>query len=259
MPFPLRRLIPLIGLILLASCSTLKNDPTRDWSAERFYNEGMAAINSKNYSGAIKNFETLDARYPYGLYAEQAQLEVAYAYYKDNQMPAAIDAANRFIRLHPTFPHVDYAYYLKGLANFDAQHSIFARLFTDTDMTDRDTKGMLDAYDAFRELVQRFPNSRYASDSRKRMTYLINFLAKSEINIARFYLRRGAYVAAVNRSKYVIDRYQRTASVEDALGIQAMAYKKMGMLRLMDDTLRVLEKNFPNSRYIGQVKALAAG
>jgi len=254
----LRRVITLIALALLAGCSTVKLDPTQNWSAERFYTEGKAALDRKDYSAAIKNFETLEARYPYGSYAEQAQLEVAYAYYKDNQMASAIDSANRFIRLHPTYPHVDYAYYLKGLANFYEEHGFFGRLFTDKNMTDRDTKGMLDAYDAFRALVERFPNSRYADDSRKRMTYLINFLAKSEINIAQFYFARGAYVAAANRAKYVIDHYQRTQSIEDALGIQAMAYKKMGMPRLMNDTLRVLEKNFPNSRYIGQVKALSA-
>ena len=256
---PVRRIFAVLALVLVGACSTLKTDPTANWSAERFYREGKAALDRKTYNTAIKDFETLEARYPYGIYAEQAQLDVAYAYYKDNQMPSAVDAANRFIRLHPTYPHVDYAYYLKGLANFNRHQSIFASLFADEDMTARDTKDMRDSYETFRELVERFPNSRYAPDSRKRMAYLINFLAKSEINIARFYFKRRAYVAAVNRAKYVIDHYQRTQSVEDALGIQAMAYKKMGMEELMNDSLRVLEKNFPNSRYIGQVKALSAG
>ncbi len=240
-------------LLLLAGCAGLDKDPTKDWSVERLYTEAKTALKEGNYTTAIKHFETLEARYPYGPYAEQAQLEVAYAYYKDQEMASAIAAADRFIRMHPTHAHVDYAYYLKGLANFNDQPNALERLFTDQDQSLRDPRGMRDAYDAFRELVERFPNSRYADDGRNRMVYLVNFLAKSEINVARFYYGRRAYVATVNRTKYVIERYQRTPSVEDALGLQALAYQKMGMDGLMTDTLRVLEKNFPNSRYIKEV------
>jgi outer membrane protein assembly factor BamD len=240
-------------LLLLTGCAGLDQDPTKDWTAERFYTEAKTALKDANYTTAIKHFETLEARYPYGPYAEQAQLEVAYAYYKDQEMASAIAAANRFIRLHPTHAHVDYAYYLKGLANFNDQANFLERFFTDQDLSDRDPHGMREAYDAFRELVERFPRSRYAEDSRNRMVYLVNFLAKSEINVARFYYSRRAYVAVVNRTKYVIERYQRTPAVEDALGLQAMAYMKMGMEGLKTDTLRVLEKNFPNSRYLKEV------
>lgn len=240
-------------LLFLAGCAGLDKDPTKDWSVERFYTEAKTALKEGNYTTAIKHFETLEARYPYGPYAEQAQLEVAYAYYKDQEMASAIAAADRFIRMHPTHAHVDYAYYLKGLANFNDQPNAFERFFTNQDLSVRDPRGMRDAYDAFHELVQRFPNSRYAEDSRNRMVYLVNFLAKSEINVARFYYSHRAYVATVNRTKYVIERYQRTPSVEDALGLQAMAYQKMGMESLKTDTLRVLEKNFPNSRYIKEV------
>lgn len=242
-------------LLLLAGCAGLDKDPTKDWSAERFYTEGKKALKDGNYTTAIKHFETLEARYPYGPYAEQAQLEVAYAYYKDQEMASAIAAANRFIRMHPTHAHVDYAYYLKGVANFNDQPNAFEHFFTKKDLSERDPRGMRDAYDAFRELVERYPQSRYAEDARNRMVYLVNFLAKSEINIARFYYSRRAYVATVNRTKYVIERFQRTPSVEDALGLQALAYQKMGMEGLMADTLRVLEKNFPNSRYLKEVKS----
>lgn len=240
-------------LLLLAGCAGVDQDPTKDWSVEHFYTEAKTALKDGNYATAVKHFETLEARYPYGPYAEQAQLEVAYAYYKDQELASAIAAANRFIRMHPTHAHADYAYYLKGLANFNDQPNALERFFTDQDLSERDPRGMRDAYDAFRELVERFPQSRYAEDARNRMVYLVNFLAKSEINVARFYYDRRAYVATVNRAKYVIERYQRTPSVEDALGLQALAYKKMGMEGLMTDTLRVLEKNFPNSRYIKEV------
>ena len=245
----------LVVLLLLASCAGLELDPTKNWTAEQFYTEGKTALKQGNYDTAIKHFETLEARYPYGPYAEQAQLEVAYAYYKDIEMASAIAAANRFIRQHPTHAHVDYAYYLKGRANFDDQPNIVERLFTDQNVSDRDPRGMREAYDAFRELVEHFPASRYAEDSRNRMAHLVNFLAKGEINVARFYYARGAYVATVNRTKYVIERYQRTPSIEDALGLQAMAYKKMGMESLRADTVRVLEKNFPGSRYLKELSS----
>ena len=240
-------------LLLLTACAGLETDPTKDWTAERFYTEGKTELKQSNYETAIKHFETLEARYPYGPYAEQAQLEVAYAYYKDAEMASAIAAANRFIRQHPTHAHVDYAYYLKGLANFDDQPNFLERFFTGQNLSDRDPRGMREAYDAFRELVEHFPRSRYAEDSRNRMAHLVNFLAKNEINVARFYYSRGAYVATVNRAKYVIERYQRTPSIEDALGLQAMAYKKMGMEGLMADTVRVLKQNFSGSHYLKEL------
>ncbi|MHB8346778.1 MAG: outer membrane protein assembly factor BamD [Acidiferrobacterales bacterium] len=255
----LRRIIALVVLALLAGCSTLKKPGDSAGSPEHFYNEGLSALNSGAYNRAIKNFQILDARYPYGAYAEQAQIDIAYAYYKNNHPNEAIDAADRFIRLHPTYQYVDYAYYLKGLANFHFKHSTLSRMFAGNDVADRDTKRLANAYDSFRVVVNRFPGSRYAADSRKRMAYLLNLMARSELNIARFYLKRGAYVAAANRAKYVIDHYQRTPAVEEALGIQAEAYKRMGMIRLADDTLRVLQLNFPGSPYIGRIKALPAG
>ncbi len=239
--------------LLLAGCAgTL--DPTKDWSAERFYTEGKDALASKNYAAAIKHFETLEARYPYGPYAEQAQLEIAYAYYKDEEPASAIASADRFIRSHPTHPHVDYAYYLKGLASYNEQPTFLDRLVGKYDLSDRDPKAAREAFEAFRELVTRFPTSKYAKDATRRMHRLMQALAQNEIHVASYYFSRAAYVAAVNRCKYVIEHYQLTPAIEDALGIQVKAYKMMGLDQLANDTLRVLEQNFPHSRYIEELK-----
>ncbi|OGI43883.1 MAG: outer membrane protein assembly factor BamD [Candidatus Muproteobacteria bacterium RBG_16_64_11] len=245
-------------LLLAAGCASTQEDPTKSWSAQRLYSEGKEALTKGNYANAIKFFESLEARYPYGAYSEQAQLEVAYAYYKDQEMASAVAAADRFIRLHPTHKNVDYAFYLKGLASIDEERNFLEAFLTDIDLSDRDPKALRAAYDTFRELVQRFPNSKYAEDSRLRMAYLVNSLAQGEIHAAKFYFERGAYVASVNRCKEVIERYQGTAAIEDALGIQAKAYKKMGLDQLMEDSLRVLQTNFPNSKYLKEVAALSA-
>lgn len=254
----IRAILLVAALLFAAGCSTTPDDPTKNWSAQRLYDEGKQALTSGEYASAIKHFETLEARYPYGAYSEQAQLEVAYAYYKDQEMASAISAAERFIRLHPTHPNADYAYYLKGLASIDEERNFLEAYLTDIDLSDRDPKALRMAYDTFRELLRRFPNSKYADDSRVRMAYLVNALAQGEIHVANYYFQRGAYVASVNRCKEVIERYQGTTAVEDALGIQAKAYKKMGLEQLMNDSLRVLEANFPNSKYHKEVATLSA-
>ena len=203
----------------------------------------------------IEYFEGLEARYPYGRYSEQAQLEIAYAYYRDNEPELAIQACDRFIRLHPTHPHVAYAYYLKGIINVREEKGINTLLKArGTKALDRDAKAAHDAYLAFSEVVDRFPNSQYARDAALRMAYLNNSLAKYEVEVARYYLDQDAYVAAANRCKYVIDNYQVSPAVEDALGIQALAYKAMGFKTLMADTVRVLQTNFPNSNYLAEIK-----
>ncbi len=253
----MRRLFVYLCLLpFLAGCASIV-DPTKDWSAERFYTEGKKALEKKNYATAIKHFETLEARYPYGPYAEQAELEMAYAYYKDSEPASAIAGADRFIRMHPTHPNVDYAYYLKGLASYDEQPTFLDRMMGKHDISDRDPKAVREAFDAFRELVTRFPNSKYADDAGRRMYNLMNALAQNEIHVAKYYFSRAAYVAAVNRCKYVIEHYQRATALEDALGIQVKAYKMMGLNQLANDSLRVLEQNFPQSRYIQEIKNLA--
>jgi outer membrane protein assembly factor BamD len=256
----MRRLIgPLSGLfflLLMAGCAGITEDPTKDWSPEKFYTEAKEKVTEGDYETGIKYFETLEARYPYGRYAEQAQLEIAYANYKYEEPALAIAAADRFIRLHPTHPNVDYAYYLKGLVNFHGERGFVNWLFgSKDDLSDRDPKGALEAYNAFNEVVQRFPKSRYAEDSRQRMAYLFETQAKYETLVARFYYERTAYVAAVNRAKYTLENYPRTPSTEDALGIMALSYKAMGLDDLLKDTLRILRRNFPQSRYIAEAGA----
>jgi outer membrane protein assembly factor BamD len=243
---------------LLSGCGA-NLDPTKDWGPDRFYQEAKVKLTDGDYEGAIKLFEQLEARYPYGQYAEQSQLEVAYAYYKYDEPALALAAAERFIRLHPTHPSVDYAYYLKGIVNFSGERSLINWLFgAKEDPMEHDPKALRDAYEAFRELVERFPRSRYAGDARARMAYLFDAQARYEVHVARFYFERGAYHAAVNRSRQTLESYPRTPATEDALGVQAMSYKMLGLTRLMDDTLRVLKLNFPQSRYFAEVEALKA-
>ncbi|HRH80414.1 MAG TPA: outer membrane protein assembly factor BamD [Thiobacillaceae bacterium] len=247
-------LAPVFTLFLaltLSACGLLPEqiDETKSWSASRLYTSAKEAVNEANYERAIQLFEKLEARYPYGPYAQQAQLEVAYAYYKDNEPISAMAACDRFIKLHPSHPHVDYAYYLKGLANFLEDQGLLAR-FGDQDMSERDPRAAREAYEAFKELVDRFPNSKYTEDAAARMRYLVNALAAHEVHVARYYFKRGAYVAAVNRGKYVVEHYQRTPAVEEAMGIMARSYGKLGLDDLRDDTLRVLKLNFPNSAWL---------
>lgn len=240
-----------LALSLTAGCGLLPDvvDETTNWSASKLYAMAKEALGESNYERAIQLFEKLESRYPYGPYAQQAQLEVAYAHYKDNEPVSAIAACERFIKLHPNHPHVDYAYYLKGLANFIEDQSLFAR-FGDQDMSERDPKATREAYEAFKELVDRYPNSKYAADAAARMRYLVNALANHEVHVARYYYKRGAFVAAANRGKYVVEHYQRTPAVEEALGIMARAYEKLGMNDLRDDTLRIIKLNFPNSPWL---------
>lgn len=247
----------LLALGLLSGCGLLPEqiDETKSWSASKLYFTAKDNLTEGNYERAVKLFETLEARYPYGAYAQQAQLEVAYAYYKDNEPASAVAACERFIKLHPNHPHVDYAYYLRGLANFVEDQSFFAR-FGDQDMSDRDPKSAREAFEAFQQLVTRYPESKYAPDAVARMKYLVNALAASEVNVARYYYKRGAFVAAANRGKYVLEHYQQSPALEEALAIMARSYEKLGLNDLRDDALRVLKLNFPKSDYVSSdVKA----
>ncbi len=236
----------------MAGCSLLPEqiDETAGWSAQKLYTTAKEKMADKNYTDAIKYFEKLEARFPYGRYAQQAQLEVAYAYYKDNEPASATAACERFIKLHPNHPNVDYAYYLKGLVNFNEDLGLIARLGVgDMDLTDRDPKAARESFDAFKELVAKFPNSKYTPDALARMKYLVNAMASHEIHVARYYIRRGAYLAAVNRAQYVVQHYPQAPANEEALAIMVKGYEDMGMKELRDDALRVLRKNFPNTDY----------
>jgi outer membrane protein assembly factor BamD len=240
----------LAALLTLGGCGLLPEvkDETAGWSAQKLYADAKDNLNEGNYERAVKLFETLESRYPFGRYAQQAQLEVAYAYYKDNEPISAIAACDRFIKLHPNHPNVDYAYYLKGLANFNDDLGLLGNL-VDQDMSERDPRAARDAFLAFKELVTRFPDSKYAADSTARMKYLVNALAGNEVHVAKYYLKREAYVAAANRAKQVLTTYPEAPALEEALAIMVVSYDKLKLTELRDDAQRVLTLNFPNSKY----------
>jgi outer membrane protein assembly factor BamD len=240
----------LAATLALGGCGLLPEvkDETAGWSAQKLYSEAKDNLNSGNYERAVKLFETLESRYPFGRYAQQAQLEVAYAYYKDNEPISAVAACDRFIKLHPNHPNVDYAYYLKGLANFNDDLGMLGKL-VDQDMSERDPRAARDAFLAFKELVTRFPDSKYAADSTARMKYLVNALASNEVHVAKYYLKRKAWVAAANRAKEVLKTYPDAPALEEALAIMVVAYDELGLTDLRDDAQRVLKLNFPDSKY----------
>src|SRR3954452_5102032 len=245
-------LAALAAVLVVASvgCSSLSSqDETLGWSAQRLYGEAKDAMASREWQKAIKYLEKLEARYPYGRYAQQAQLEVAYANWKDGERASAIAAADRFIKLYPNHANVDYAWYLKGLVNFN-DSSGFMTAVTTPDMTDRDPKASREAFESFKEVVTRFPESKYAADSSLRMRYLVNALAPHEVHVARYYMKRTAYLAAANRAQYAIQHYPQAPAVEDAMAILVKAYDALGMAELRDSADRVLQANFPNSVYL---------
>jgi outer membrane protein assembly factor BamD len=244
----MRHSLALILLLTLTACSLFSSPDDKGASksapVEQLYSDAMDEMNDNNYDKAVKAFETLQSRYPYGRYAQQADLEIAYANFKQKEPDAALVATDRFIKQYPNNPHVDYAYYLKGLINFNEDLGLLARIVTvKEDLSERDPKAARDSFEAFKELVTRFPDSKYAPDSRLRMQYLINVLARHEIHVASFYLRRGAYVAAANRAKGVLVDYSQTPATRDALQIMVQAYDAMDMKDLRDDAQRVLDKN----------------
>lgn len=252
----LRAIVPVlvigagVGTGLLGGCGMLpeQKDETAGWSANKLYSEAKSAMADGAYDKAIKFFEKLEARFPFGRYAQQAQLEVAYAYFRQGEVASTIAACDRFIRLHPNHPNVDYAYYLKGLVNFNEDLGLLAGL-SRQDLSERDPKGAREAFDSFRELVERFPESRYADDSRARMQYLINSLASHEVHVSRYYYNRGAYVAAINRAQTAVNNFPQAPAIEEALFLMVMSYDKLGMAQLRDDADRVMRKNFPDSVY----------
>jgi len=244
------RFVALAFAILVAGCASLAAvDETVGWSAEKMYNEARDEMTTGNWNKAAKLLEKLEARFPYGRYAQQAQLDLAYAYYKDNEFASSIAACDRFIKLHPGHPNVDYAYYLKGLVSFNDDIGLLGVLAAQ-DLTERDPKAARESFDAFKDLAQRFPDSKYTPDAVARMNYLVNALAGSEVHIARYYLRRGAYVAAANRAQATLKNYPAAPTNEEALAIMIEAYDKLGTTDLRDDTRRVLVRNFPSSRYL---------
>ena len=233
----------LLLTLLLSGCSGLdEKDETLGWSQQKLYTEATDDMRAGNYERAIKYYEILESRYPFGKYAHQAQINVAYSYYRFQEPESALAAADRFIRLHPNHPATAYAYYLRGLVNFNRSLGFLDR-FVPTDTAQRDPGAALDSYKDFSEVIRLFPNSEYAEDSARRMLHLRNNLARYEIRVARYYMRRGAYLAAANRAEYVVQNYQRTPALRDALELMIAAYGELGMNDLASDTQRVLAMN----------------
>jgi len=244
-------IVMLVSIVGLSACgtSTKQLDETAGWSAARLYSEAKEEILTGNYQRAITLLEKLEARYPFGRYAQQAQMEAAYVYYKDNDAVQALAAADRFLKLHPNHPNVDYIYYLKGLINFNDNLGILAA-FAGEDPTARDPKGARAAFDAFRTVVTRYPDSRYAADSAQRMRYLVNAMASNELLVARYYYKRGAYLAAANRAQAVVKQYQQTPAVEESLYIMAKSYDALATPDLKNDAMRILRQSFPDSDFL---------
>lgn len=240
---PLRLLLAAL-LLGLSACAANpdKEDDISKWSAEKLFKEAKMALEAEDYEVAIETYETLEAKYPFGKYAEQAQLDTAYAYFKFEEADTAIAAADRFIKLHPRHANVDYAYYLRGLASQskkDDPMDVIAK----QDHSMRDPSSTQKSYDYFIELVKKFPESRYAEDALLRMGHLRNELAMHEIHVAHYYVKRGAHVAAVNRAKYVVSNFPRTPASRLALGILAESYESLEMNDLAKDAKRVLLLN----------------
>ncbi len=236
---------------MLAACGLLddKTDDTKGWSAQKLYAEARANLDGRNYEKAIGYYQKLEGRFPYGRFAQQAQMELAYTYYKDKDPAGAVTAAERFIKNHPNHPNVDYLYYLKGIANFNDDLGI-AGFVSGQDMSERDPKAARDSFDAFKELVAKFPDSKYTPDAIERMKYLVNTLAASEVHVARYYLKRGAYLAAANRAQFALKTYPTAPANEEGLLLLVKAYDALGMKDLRADAERVMMKNFPDSKYL---------
>jgi outer membrane protein assembly factor BamD len=236
---------------LLAGCGSTKDDKTENWSPNKIYAEAKDEMSAGGFDKAIPLFEKLEGRAAGTPLAQQAQLEKAYAQYKSNDQASALSTLDRFMKLHPSSPAIDYALYLKGIVNFNDNLGAFAFL-AKQDLSERDQKAAKESFEAFKELVTRFPESRYTPDAKARMNYIVNSLAQYEVHVARYYFSRGAYVAAINRAQNALTDYQDVPALEEALYILVRSYDELGMTKLRDDSKRVMEKTYPKSEYLSR-------
>lgn len=241
----------LAATVMLAACGSTPPDETANWSPEKLYAEAKDELAAGSYDRAAKLLERLEGRAAGTPLAQQAQIERAYVLYKTGEKAQALSVLERFIKLHPSSPGLDYAMYLQGLVNFNDNLGILGSL-SRQDLSERDQQAARDAFQSFKQLVDQFPNSVYAQDARQRMNYIVNSLAAYEVHVARYYFRRGAYVAAANRAQQTLLEFQTTPSVEEALYIMVQSYDRLGLNELRDDAARVLQKNFPDSRFAAQ-------
>lgn len=244
-----RAMLVLTMAAVVAGCGTIKaeQDVTAGWSADRLYQEARTEISAGNWKDARSRLEALEARYPFGNYAQQALIDQAYVNWKDEEPEQALAAIDRFQQQYPNHAGTDYMLYLKGLVTFTPPSAAFTKV-TRQDPSERDPKGLRESYEAFNELIKRYPDSRYTADAKKRATWLVDTIARNEVHVAEYYYTRGAYVAAVNRAQTVITDFQGVPVAERALYITYLSYDKLGMTELRDDAKRVLDQNFPNTR-----------
>jgi outer membrane protein assembly factor BamD len=254
----LKVLVALAFGLSLSACSMFhsKRDGIDTMSVSALYSNAHDSLENADYSAATKAYQRLIARFPSGDYNEQAQLDLAYAQYKDNQPDDALSTINRFIKTFPAHKHVDYAYYLRGLINFDRTSGVIERFVRRDDGTQarRDQAYNLQAFDDFSELSRRFPDSAYTADARQRMIFLRNVLAQYEINVAEFYLRNKVYVASADRAQYVIEHYQQSPQAGDALAILTRSYLALDRKKLADQSRQVLALNYPDHPYLTDAK-----
>ncbi len=232
--------------IALAGCGSTPDDESARWSTERLYSEARDEAAAGGVDRAIKLYERLEGRAAGTLLSQQAQLERAFLLYRSGERAQALSVLERFVKLHPTSPAVDYAIYLQGIVNFNDSLGLFASL-SRQDLSERDQQASRDSYQAFKQLVEQYPASKYAADAGVRMNYIVNSLAAYELHVARYYFRRAAYVAAANRAQQVVQEFQDSPSAEEALHLMVQSYDRLGLSDLRDDAERVLRKNFPDS------------
>ena len=231
-------------LIALTACSSNEDRP-EDMTEQELYGLAQQQLKDESFRQAVRTLQLLETRYPFGPYAEQAQLEIIYAHYRSYDQEAAVAAADRFIRLHPQHANIDYAFYIKGLANYEQGDNFFSR-FVLTDQTKRDPGAALRSFEDFKALLYRFPDSPYARDASARMKYLRARLARYELNVANYYFKRGAYMAAANRGRYVVENFPKAPATGDALAVMVQAYQLLNLDDLAADSLAVLQTNYPN-------------
>ena len=241
-------LLLLLALFAVGCHRDKKQDDAEVLPVDQMYSTAKDALMSGNEAKAIRYYTRLIARFPFGPYTEQSQMELAFAQYKDGKNDEALSTINRFIKTYPTQKHVDYAYYLRGIINFDRDRGFLAN-WANQDPTKREMASTLQSFEDFGELVSKYPDSRYTPDARLRMIYLRDNLSRAQVYVAKFYYKRGAYVAAINRAKDVLERFDRTPAAGDALAIMALSYKAIGQDKLANDSERVLKLNYPEHPY----------